>query len=92
MSEKFTKGPWKLHHRAYCCVTSLDDTLICNAGQRDRSFNQEELHIEQSSNASLIAAAPDMYALLKKLQIDGGLGVARHREIDRILAKARGEL
>ena len=46
---------------------------------------------KRSADLSLIAAAPEMYALLKKLQIEGGLGVARHREIDRILAKARGE-
>jgi biotin synthase-like enzyme len=35
--------------------------------------------------------ADEMYEMLIQLQIEGGLGVARHRQIDRLLAKARGE-
>ena len=44
-----------------------------------------------AEDAALIAAAPEMVKLLHKMQLEGGLGIARHREIDGILAKARGE-
>jgi hypothetical protein len=42
-------------------------------------------------DAALIAAAPDMYKMLVQLQLEGGLVTARHRQIDRLMAKARGE-
>lgn len=33
----------------------------------------------------------EMYQMLVQLQTEGGLGIARHRQIDKLLAKARGE-
>ena len=44
-----------------------------------------------AEDAALIAAAPDMVKLLQIIQLEGGLSVARHRQIDRIFAKVRGE-
>lgn len=46
---------------------------------------------ECDANAYLIASAPDMYALLDRLNRRGGLGLGIHDEIEATLAKARGE-
>jgi hypothetical protein len=43
-----------------------------------------------AEDAALIAAAPEMVKLLKTIQLEGGLGVARHRQVDRVLAKVKG--
>ena len=66
-------------------VHNVDNISIAHAYWRDMADE------EAKANAALIACAPEMYGLLSKLQIEGGLGTARHREIDRLLAKARGE-
>ena len=84
MSEaKFTKAPWKIQDDGYGLIGVLFrkgyGVLV---GHKDN---------ESISNAHLIAAAPEMYEMLIQLQIEGGLGIARHRQIDRLLSKARGE-
>lgn len=61
------------------------------------SANNEECFIEELSlcnKAKLdeyIEVHNEMYQMLVQLQTEGGLGIARHRQIDRLLAKARGE-
>jgi hypothetical protein len=46
---------------------------------------------ECDANAYLIAASPNLYALLDRLNRRGGLGLDVHEEIEAALAKARGE-
>ncbi len=96
MNEKFTPAPW-----IYMDGDSFEkDTVITTEGRIDNGtipICEMSTHFtgsiggEQEANAALIAAAPEMYAMLKQLQLEGGLGIARHRQIDRVMAKARGE-
>jgi len=43
------------------------------------------------ANANLIAAAPDMYKMLESLREDYGLLTDVGKDIDKLLAKARGD-
>jgi hypothetical protein len=88
MSEvKFTKGKWSAHDkRPQCNGFSIfaENQYVAFVGDSDDNTDCK-------ANANLIAAAPEMYEMLVQLQIEGGLGIARHRQIDRLLSKARGE-
>ncbi|MDH2365420.1 hypothetical protein [Providencia rettgeri] len=44
-----------------------------------------------TANAHLIAAAPELLALLMKLDRIGGLGLSTHKEIQSVIAKALGQ-
>lgn len=83
--EKFTKAQWS------ACGNGDVNFEVCHVSQ-DVSVYSSDKPQSARHDALLIAAAPDMYAMLKQIQIEGGLGVARHRQIDRVLAKARGEV
>jgi hypothetical protein len=84
----FTPAPWSA--KGDWMIVDKSERLIAQF----ESLNDELSNCntpESFANSDLIAAAPDMYKLLANLQIEGGLSIARHREIDRMLAKARGE-
>ncbi len=84
MSEaKFTKGPWHYDgdfqsiYNKYC-------EYICDAP------------LNNSADKHLIACAPEMYAMLDKisdelLEAGGVWSCALAKEIEALLAKARGE-
>ena len=104
MVTKFTKGPWEWvvdrNTGGFYGLYAGDHPVVypqrCNEGDEGLAwFSTDESYYGETAlteaNAALIACAPEMYGLLSKLQIEGGLGTARHREIDRLLAKARGE-
>lgn len=82
--ERFTKGPWIDSGNG-----NIDFEVCCVS--QDVSVYSPERPENARHDAILIASAPDMYAMLKQIQLEGGLGIARHRQIDRVLAKARGE-
>lgn len=83
-SEKFTGGEW--------FVTEVDGHEISLDSETGLSlatiFDDYESDI---ANAYLMAAAPSMYNLLVLMQIEGGLGAAKHKRIAEVIAKARGE-
>lgn len=88
--EKFTKGPWfvsdgkpHLVIKGKVCVSGEDGEPIVVA---DTNYYFEE----SRDNAALIAAAPEMYEMLKVLlpQIAGSPAALK---VNRLLAKARGE-
>ena len=107
MSEaKFTKGEWK--------VTKVQERLFrvdseCGEVAKTIRWNGSESHKynnEVEANAHLIAAAPEMYNLLKECkEVLGGTYDVNDwpangetccdymmRDIEKLLAKARGEL
>ncbi|AUR98282.1 coil containing protein [Vibrio phage 1.248.O._10N.261.54.F1] len=85
MSEaKFTKGEWRILDKYQVGVN-------VNFGDGFFTIASCQIFNEAKANAHLIAAAPEMHQMLVQLQTEGGLGIARHRQIDRLLAKARGE-
>lgn len=87
MSEaKFTKEEWRV----------IDDR---NFGPsygvyigRDGGFKFHHEMANAKANAHLIAAAPEMYEMLASLREDYGLLSAVGKDIDMLLAKARGEV
>lgn len=88
METKFTKGPWHVKDGVVvCCGDSGGYSRVAYA----YSGHSIPYTSEILSNAHIIAAAPEMYEILIQLQIGGGLGIARHRQIEKLLAKARGE-
>lgn len=84
MSEaKFTKGQWYVEKESGMVVSTHDKTEIC------------EYHptgdYEFEANANLIAAAPEMYAMLETaVGMFSGTEFASRAE--KLLAKARGEV
>ena len=97
MSEtKFTKGPW--------VVSEHEDEVSVFMGEAVDSpheYNCSDVWVCDSywsendetaiANANLIAAAPEMYQMLKKLVEPYGMEDFSHEEVENLLAKARGE-
>lgn len=92
----FTPGPWKSQvYRNFCQVTASNECgpfEICFA----EPYAEEEME-ETAANAALIAAAPEMYAMLERIMDyrTGGPFIAnptKTEEIYNLLAKARGEV
>lgn len=84
--EKFTKGEWiAIVDAESCFIDTVEHGLLADL------FDTDAPAVESDANAHLIAAAPEMYGILRQIQIEGGLSVARHKSVANILAKARGE-
>ena len=87
---KFTPGPWmaEAENVHTGCVAT------CH-GDADTWFEvwseNWEGGIDQEANANLIAAAPDMYALLKDILENYECGDIVDQEIQEVLAKAEGK-
>ena len=63
---KFTKGKWEVEHGAF------DPEIICENKYLAFIYNLEHLE-ETEANARLIAAAPEMYELLKEIKEQSGI-------------------
>lgn len=107
--EKFTPGPWRFRDKTYGKYRFL--TLVNDASPMVIIANMPSLHDiplrewknaydidEVAANAALIAAAPEMYALLSNilndLETDGSISLNDNaaNDIRGLLAKARGEV
>ena len=94
MSE-FTRGPWISTEESGAFDIESDNLLIGVVLGFDPDHTGFNVCNECQANAHLIAAAPDMYELLRKLTHWGN---SKHdvirllNEADTLLAKARGEL
>ena len=77
---KFTKGEWKWANgdgteKDVCITTDKRNTnSISNICELDVFFDGE-FGVEQKANANLIAAAPDMYAMIKELAHELNLAI-----------------
>jgi hypothetical protein len=96
MSTSFTPAPWLVEmfsDESQIHVSSEDDTQKLHYKKK---FFGSALTDEEKSNAYLIAAAPEMYALLDEVSDGlleaGGFGNCElAKRIEALLAKARGE-
>ncbi len=79
---KLTSGMWRIDPQKWSRV-------IDRCGQPVASV---EADAESSANASLIAAAPDMFELLEALENDASMSEIVHEEIQMVLRRARGDL
>lgn len=91
--EKFTKGPWfskegdRFSKEVLITSSERDDNSIVPICEMDVYFDGI-IGDEQPANASLIAAAPEMYEFIKSIQLGS---VADEIKREELLAKARGE-
>ena len=95
MSEaKFTKGPWELSTEPvsehYCLTVECGKVMRVNIITRATDIKFTE-GLERIANAHLIAAAPELYAMLEILS-DEFCNDSMQDEIELLLAKARGEV
>ena len=89
---KFTHGKWEVNYDL--ATTSKDLNNVCAASYIIEFDMPVDLLVEHDSNAHLIAAAPEMYQMLKGIR--QGLRIVGGFEkilpgIDELLAEARGE-
>tara|TARA_R110000803_G_scaffold198048_2_gene261731 strand:- start:1057 stop:1356 length:300 start_codon:yes stop_codon:yes gene_type:complete len=94
---KFTQGKWSQSHREQSdgmYITQVYD----DKGQSICDLNWHSVDTalgfktDREENALLIAAAPEMYALLESLKVKLGLNGLCGDDIEKLLAKARGDL
>lgn len=97
---KFTPGPWEIapYNREWIIAASWEGHLAETRSNLAVPYNDKDMMQTRESNAHLISAAPDLYAVVEELEesscywseYDVPCGVvARMRTA---LAKARGEL
>jgi len=84
---KFTKGPWEVDNGARIYCDDLTGSIVAEACGFEFVSRCKE---EEIANAHLIAAAPEMYAMLDDLR--QYVGDESREEIEELLAKARGEV
>ncbi|HCH7937374.1 TPA: hypothetical protein NHT88_003542 [Providencia rettgeri] len=82
MGFKHSPAPWHLRGGVIKNSLLIDDNLNVVA-----SFLTEI----KEEDAHLIAAAPELLALLIKLDRIGGLGLSTHKEIQSVITKALGQ-
>jgi hypothetical protein len=78
---KLTSGMWRIDPQKWSRV-------IDRCGQPVASV---EADMDSNANASLIAAAPDMFELLDTLENDASIPTALQEEIQMVLRRARGD-
>jgi hypothetical protein len=78
---KLTSGMWRIDPQKWSRV-------IDRSGQPVASV---EADADSNSNASLIAAAPDMFELLETLENDASIPESVHEDIQLVLRRARGD-
>lgn len=100
--EKFTQGEWKVEEKSasFNGLTWFGFQVISPEKRKRVCYSEtdEEKNIpEMQANAYLIAAAPEMYRMLKYLADGVRWGGIQHTdrslalEIENLLKKARGE-
>jgi hypothetical protein len=78
---KLTSGMWRIDPQKLSRV-------IDRCGQQVASV---EADVDPNANASLIASAPDMFALLEELENDASIPQSVQEEIQVVLRRARGD-
>lgn len=78
---KFTQGDWSWGY----------DDSTSSMIQVDSDVGCAICRLQGEGNANLIAAAPEMYAMLESIRENFGFKDVNGVEIDELLAKARGE-
>ena len=78
---KVTSGMWRIDPQKFSRV-------VDRCGQPVASV---EADIEANANASLIAAAPDMFELLESLEVNASIPAEVVDEIKIVLRRARGD-
>ncbi|AUR95374.1 hypothetical protein NVP1206O_29 [Vibrio phage 1.206.O._10N.222.51.B10] len=91
--EKFSKGPWFVRWGGDCRAIKTSEGTLIMGNERYYPWTPKSGH-----DWNLIASAPEMYEMLTTIEsmLNGMVGEHHydgnlHREIESLLAKARGE-
>lgn len=79
-----TLGNWEARSfgdesKEVCCITP--DVSV---------YTDADVIGSAKCDALLISAAPEMLKLLQQLQVEGGLGMGKHKRIEAVINKATG--
>jgi len=94
---KHTPGPWCVRHDDMVC--SQEGRIIADCESTPYAMRPAPPIVEDKANATLIAAAPAMYALLKRAaislqeycaEINGDMNDSLACEIEATIAQAEG--
>ena len=96
---EFTKGKWTADDMGEYVFAHGFDMMICQmrgwAYLKAQGLSDDEAIEVQKANARLIAAAPEMYELLKEVlnapDFAYGMGFSFCRQVDDILARIDGK-
>ena len=89
---KFTPGPWYIsEYETRQRMAIVDKQLECY-DSRHTIATVCKANGHEAANAALIAAAPELYATLERLQKSHTCGNATWQIIESVLCKARGEV
>ena len=96
---QFTKGIWTADDMGEYVFAHGYDMMICHmrgwAYLKAQGLSGDEAIEVQKANARLIAAAPEMYELLKEVlnapDFAYGMGFSFCRQVDDILARIHGK-
>ena len=96
---EFTKGKWTADDMGEYVFAHGFDMMICQmrgwAYLKAQGLSDEEAIEVQKANARLIAAAPEMYEVLKEVlnapDFAYGMGFSFCRQVDDILARIDGK-
>ena len=81
----FTLGPWQLS-----CIDGVEDSLMVGGGD-DGSDIVADIRDRDEANARLIAAAPEMYEVLREIEMLMPHSKAvKHSGLREVLAKVEG--
>jgi hypothetical protein len=90
-NEKFTKGEWVIEEVEEAGFRNTNSLCLCVV-TRDFDVISPVLGIRNNHDAHLIAAAPEMYALLKFLVENDSINDhSIDKEVLTLLTKARGD-
>jgi len=84
MNEKFTPAPWFVYGSGVKSRATEEIVAFANLDPNDAT--------EGYANAALIAAAPEMYAMLQKILEVYEMDTDDTNSVLRLLAHARGEV
>ncbi|MEQ5518459.1 hypothetical protein [Providencia rettgeri] len=94
MEFKHSPAPWAVDDNGiFFEITREDGLRVADICSSQHLYDDSKHHRNgvAYANACLIAAAPELLALLIKLDRIGGLGLSTHKEIQSVIAKALGQ-
>ena len=89
---KFRKGPWRVYDCRGYDETSHEFSVVDKEGWNIADVTDMIESEENKANAALIAAAPEMYAMLEDMLNMFAEESVEYGMIQKLLVKARGEL
>lgn len=96
-NNKFTKGPWavcfdKVTVVKNCGRNGIKTLVMPNIPPLKFGMEVSPFESEWEANANLIAAAPEMYELLRRIELETmDSNIELWKDILKVLKKARGE-